>query len=65
MIDAAGQDIYGVRRFGKMPEELDAENTEGDDDENFQRNCTPIYPSAPTSTKGSRSPLDALAAQAT
>jgi hypothetical protein len=40
MIDAAGQDIYGVRRFGKMPEELDAENTEGDDDENFQRNCT-------------------------
>jgi hypothetical protein len=44
----AGQDIYRARGFGKMLEELDAENKEGDDDENF-RGIAPLYPSAPTS----------------
>jgi hypothetical protein len=34
--------IYRVKRFGKMIEDLDAENTEGDDDENF-RGITPLY----------------------
>ena len=28
--------IHKVKRFGKMIEELDAENIEGDDDENFR-----------------------------
>jgi hypothetical protein len=44
----AGQDIYRARGFGKMLEELDAENKDGDDDENF-RGIAPLYPSAPTS----------------
>jgi hypothetical protein len=44
----ARQDIYWVRRFGKMVEELDAENTEGDDDGNFRGIAPFIYPSAPS-----------------
>jgi len=35
------QDIYRVRRFEKMIEELDAENTKGDNGKNFRGDLHP------------------------
>jgi hypothetical protein len=36
------QDIYWIRRFGKVIEELDVKNTKGDNDENL-RGDVPLY----------------------